>query len=242
VSAADGCKDSALTPISPQPPQSLRKRGSATSEVAQGSSSLAKRKRYPSDYRKRIRGPRPPVWSNREAGGGEWRTEIRRALRRDVRGGGWDCLRGRFRAERVSLNRARNRCFNSANQDYSDYGARGIVVAKQWLGPKGFLRFLLHFGPKPTKRHTLDRIDVNRGYEPGNVRWADWTAQANNRRSSRMVRWGDEVMTAADLGRHFDLPRQRIVALANAGWFPLDDTRIRATQARVDQLIAEHQR
>lgn len=211
-----------LTPISPQQSQSPTKPHAATSVPAQSvPDDDGRRKRFPSDSRKRVRGPRPAAWSNREAEDGAWRAEVRRALKRDVGGGGWDCLRGRFRAERTCLNRARSRCFTPTNQDYADYGARGIRVHKTWLGPKGFLRFLLHIGPKPTARHTLDRINNAHGYEPGNVRWALWDLQANNRRSSRFVRWGDEVMTCAELGRYFELPRQTVVRLANEGWFAL---------------------
>ena len=202
-----------------------------------------KRKRYPSDSRKRIRPPRPPAWSNREVDDGGWRTEVLSALRRpEGKGGGWDVVRGRFRAERLALRRARARCFDEAHKNYADYGGRGITVYRNWLGARGFLRFLLHVGPKPSNSHTLDRIDNSRGYEPGNVRWVDWTIQANNRRSSRLVRWGDEVMTAADLGRRFELPRQTIVRLANQGWFPLDGSKLRETQARADAVIAEYRR
>jgi hypothetical protein len=161
----------------------------------------------------------------------EWRT----LLKGPVKCGGWDPLRGQYQAERRALKEARKRCFTPTCKDFADYGGRGITVAREWIGPEGFVRFFEHIGPKPTSRHTLDRIDVNRGYIPGNVRWADWREQANNRRSSRSVRWGDEVMTAADLGRIFDLPRQAIVKLANKGWFPVDDNHIRTTQAAVDK-------
>lgn len=59
---------------------------------------------------------------------------------------------------------------------------------------KGFMSFFCHIGPKPTPKHTLDRIDNDRGYVPGNVRWeADWKAQLRNRRKTRPIRdfgWG----------------------------------------------------
>lgn len=134
----------------------------------------------------------------------------------------WDSLRGQYKAERRALKEARSRCFTPTNKDFTAYGGRGITVCPTWLGHRGFVRFLAHVGPKPSKHHSLDRIDNHGNYEPGNVRWVDRRVQANNRRSSRLVRWGDEVMTCAELARYFEVPRQDIVAFADAGWFPVD--------------------
>jgi hypothetical protein len=137
-------------------------------------------------------------------------------------GGGWDEYRGQYQAERRALKEARSRCLTPTNKDYADYGGRGIRVWAGWLGERGFADFIQHIGPKPSKQHTLDRIDNTRGYEPGNVRWVDRTAQANNRRTSRMVEWDGQVMTAADLGRLTGITRQEIVKMAERGWFALE--------------------
>jgi hypothetical protein len=138
-----------------------------------------------------------------------------------ARGGGWDEHRGKYQAERRALKEARSRCLTPTNKDYADYGGRGIAVCAEWRGPDGFSAFLNHIGPKPTSSHTLDRVDNSRGYEPGNVRWVDRIAQANNRRTSRMVEWEGEVMTAAELGRRVGVRRQDVIDLANEGWFSL---------------------
>lgn len=74
------------------------------------------------------------------------------------------------------------RCRYSAHPCYADYGGRGITVADEWTGRGGFARFLADVGPRPSSDHTLDRIDVNGAYEPGNVRWADRITQRWNRR------------------------------------------------------------
>lgn len=130
---------------------------------------------------------------------------------------------GQHRSERRALKEARSRCFTPSNKDYADYGARGIRVWDGWLGHRGFAVFLAHIGPKPSPRHTLDRVDNTRGYEPGNVRWATWVEQANNRRSSRMVEWDGRVMTAAELAREVGIRRQEVVSMANDGWFALPE-------------------
>lgn len=69
-----------------------------------------------------------------------------------------------------------------AHQDYHD---RGIHVWPGWVGPGGFEPFLDHLGHRPSDDHSLDRIDNDRGYEPGNVRWATRSVQQSNRRSAR---------------------------------------------------------
>jgi hypothetical protein len=70
------------------------------------------------------------------------------------------------------------RCTNPENRQWRNYGGRGITVCDRWLT---FVNFLEDMGEKPPDR-SLDRIDNERGYEPGNARWATWTEQANNRR------------------------------------------------------------
>lgn len=91
---------------------------------------------------------------------------------------------------------AKNRCFNTKNAKYDLYGGRGIVVCPEWA--EDFLSFLAHVGKRPSTLHSLDRIDVNGNYEPGNVRWATAKEQANNRRNSIVVLWkGESIPLAA---------------------------------------------
>lgn len=79
---------------------------------------------------------------------------------------------------------AKERCFNVRNKKYPKYGGRGITMCADWA--QSFEQFFAHIGPRP-KGTTLDRIDNNRGYEPGNVRWATSTAQVRNRRVTIFV-------------------------------------------------------
>lgn len=74
----------------------------------------------------------------------------------------------------------RQRCHNPKNPYYGGYGARGISVAPEWHGD--FMAFFAHVGPKPSQAHSLDRINNNGNYEPGNVRWATRAEQSLNRR------------------------------------------------------------
>jgi len=78
----------------------------------------------------------------------------------------------------------RQRCRNPNNGEYHNYGARGIKVCAAW---DDFARFVADVGPRPSKRHTLDRINNDKGYEPGNVRWALPATQTRNGRKAKLT-------------------------------------------------------
>lgn len=72
------------------------------------------------------------------------------------------------------------RCTNQNREKWNNYGGRGISVCKRWRD--SFSAFLADVGPRPSSAHSLDRINNDGDYEPGNVRWATAVQQANNRR------------------------------------------------------------
>ena len=72
----------------------------------------------------------------------------------------------------------KNRCFRKTYHSYQRYGGRGITVCEGWIND--FSAFFAYVGPKPSKQHSLDRIDNNKNYEPGNVRWASKIEQSRN--------------------------------------------------------------
>lgn len=79
----------------------------------------------------------------------------------------------------------KGRCYYKEHVAYASYGGRGITVAPEWLGRGGFQKFLAHMGPRPP-RTSIDRIDPNGNYEPGNCRWATFSLQYRNIRPELM--------------------------------------------------------
>lgn len=113
------------------------------------------------------------------------------------------------------------RCNNPRVERYPIYGGRGIRVADEWQGEGGFDRFYAHIGPRPSPEHSVDRIDTNGNYEPGNVRWADLGQQAANRRNTRLVEINGRVLTLRAACIEMLAPYGTVSARVRRGMDPL---------------------
>lgn len=100
------------------------------------------------------------------------------------------------------------RCHNPKNHAYHLYGGRGIKVCDRWR--YSFDAFLEDMGHPPTSRHSLDRIDTNGDYEPGNCRWATQLEQSNNQRTNRRITFQGETLTIAEWSRRTGIKPQTI--------------------------------
>jgi hypothetical protein len=97
---------------------------------------------------------------------------------------------GKATPETTNYYKMIGRCYNPNFKQFQDYGGRGISVCDEWRGENGYANFVAYLGRRPTPKHTVDRIDVNGNYEPGNVRWATPREQALNKRLHKRNKTG----------------------------------------------------
>ena len=131
----------------------------------------------------------------------------------------------RFSTHRLSESRLhktwsgmKKRCYNTHSKSFPAYGGRGIEVCEEWKDD-----FLAFYNWAMTNGYaddlTIDRIDVNGNYSPGNCRWVDKLTQANNCRTNHYLTFNDKTQSIAEWARELgvsdSLIRQRIVKL---GW------------------------
>lgn len=96
-----------------------------------------------------------------------------------------------------------NRCHHPGTNGFDYYGARGIVVCPRWR--QSFAAFYADMGARPSPNHSIDRLDNDRGYEPGNCVWATSHQQARNRRTTRMITAFGKTQCLSDWAVEFGL-------------------------------------
>lgn len=102
----------------------------------------------------------------------------------------------------------RARCRHPKHPQYRRYGGRGIRVCERW--DRSFSAFCGDVGEKPSPKHSLDRIDNEKGYSPDNCRWADRSTQANNVRSNVWVSAFGNRKTVSQWADFLGIPREFI--------------------------------
>lgn len=102
----------------------------------------------------------------------------------------------------------KGRCLNPRHHAFHNYGGRGIKVCDRWRDD--FPAFLSDMGPRPSKHHTIDRIDNDGDYTPDNCRWATASEQSCNRRDCYRVRHDGGVLSLAEFCRVTGLNAQAV--------------------------------
>lgn len=108
------------------------------------------------------------------------------------------------------------RCENERSKDFGNYGARGISVCAEWHDPVVFFAWARQSG----YRHglTIERVDVNDGYHPGNCTWVPNEVQSHNTRSNVFLTIGETTMHLAAWARHFGLRWPTVASRIRMGW------------------------
>ena len=110
----------------------------------------------------------------------------------------------------------KQRCTNPKKREYVYYGGRGIKVCDEWM--RSFIAFYEHIGPRPSEKHSIDRIDVNGNYEPGNVRWVTHQEQIENTRAVRMVTLNGKTQSISAWEREMGLSKGQVRSREVNGW------------------------
>jgi hypothetical protein len=116
-------------------------------------------------------------------------------------------------AEFWAFHNAKCRCNNPNLPEYQNYGGRGIEFCFDSME-----QFILEVGRRPTPEHSLDRIDVDGNYAPGNVRWATRNVQANNRRNNRKLTFQGKTQGITAWEKELGLSRCAIRNRLKNGW------------------------
>jgi hypothetical protein len=109
------------------------------------------------------------------------------------------------------------RCYNPKATRFDCWGGRGITVTDRWRGEHGFVNFYADMGPRP-KGCTLDRIDCDGNYEPGNCRWATHQEQLTNRHSTRFIEHDGKRLSLAEWSRVSGISGGTIAHRLRYGW------------------------
>lgn len=108
----------------------------------------------------------------------------------------------------------RNRCLTPSSQHYKWYGARGIGICGRWMD---YRNFLADMGRCPDG-FSIERINNDGDYEPGNCKWADVVTQANNRRSNRRIEFDGRNMTLSQWALVLGIKRATLSGRILGGW------------------------
>ena len=123
-------------------------------------------------------------------------------------------INGKVRREYRTWSNMKSRCLNPKNGRYHDYGGRGITICPRWLR---FANFITDMGICP-KGMTLDRIDNDGNYEPGNCRWATWIEQARNSRKNIWATIRGETKIFSEWCALFGISKSTASARLRRGW------------------------
>lgn len=122
-----------------------------------------------------------------------------------------------FPAEYTAWTNMRFRCGSRAvGKDRENYLLRGIRVCRRWR--HSFRAFLADMGPRPSRYHTLDRRENDKGYNPDNCRWATQREQQQNRRNNVRLTLDGETLCVAEWSRRTGLTEDVIYRRIKNGW------------------------
>jgi len=127
---------------------------------------------------------------------------------------------GKRTSEYSAWKSAKARCYIPSVSNFAGYGGRGIKMCDRWCN--SFENFLDDMGRKPSPELSIDRIDNDGDYEPGNCRWAPLSVQAGNRRNNLVFEYLGRRYTCSEAARAFGLKPHTLADRLRKGWLVAD--------------------
>ena len=112
--------------------------------------------------------------------------------------------------------RIKSRCVDKSKHNYYLYGGRGIKVCDRWVN--SFENFLEDMGERPSKDHSIDRIDNDGDYSPENCRWATKQQQIDNKRNSITINYKGKKLTPKQAAAEYGLNAHTLRGRVRRGW------------------------
>lgn len=116
------------------------------------------------------------------------------------------------------------RCYYPSQPGFRNYGGKGVGICDRWRrrahsrAGEEFLAFLADMGPCPSDKHTIDRVDNDRGYEPGNCRWATFKEQQRHRSNNNVIEFNGRAQCASAWAEETGIHVTTITSRLKLGW------------------------
>lgn len=146
---------------------------------------------------------------NKTHKGYEWQFDIEGVERQND-------IKARYKKEYSAWVAMKTRCYNANCESFKHYGGRGIQVCDRWIN--SFLNFLDDMGVAPSKSHSIDRVDVNGDYCPGNCRWATIYVQSNNKTVNKRLMLNGTTLTVSEWSSRINVNPDTISRRLKNGW------------------------
>jgi hypothetical protein len=114
----------------------------------------------------------------------------------------------------------KKRCLQPNCRAYKNYGGRGITVCERWR--QSFEYFLSDVGRRPSLRHSIDRIDNDGHYEPGNVRWSLASTQRINQRKTTLYTYDGRAQSISQWAGEYGIPFWRLYQRLHVAKWPME--------------------
>lgn len=130
----------------------------------------------------------------------------------------------------------KDRCNNTKNPGYENYGGRGIECRF-----KNFDDFFNEVGEKPSAKHSIDRINNDSHYEKGNVRWATINEQNNNTRSNNKISYNGKTQNLTEWARELGINDRTLITRITVRKWPIEKALTQKIQKQLHTNLAHDQ-